>query len=165
MKDGVWGQMLRKDPDTSRVRSIVEDDLTQKIGKGDTILFWYNKWCEDGPFFRVFPRLFSLSIQKDCFLNQMGIWHDGTWSWNLIWRRPLLDWEKDDVGRLLNCIGLKAPRIDSIDGVVWKDSDFCSFPSTCINQKVYESSQPILPKRIINITWHNHTPPRAQLTL
>lgn len=93
MKYGTLSQLVRNDVDISKIRDIVEEGMILEIGNGGSILFWQDRWCENGPLARAFPRLFALSLQKDCFVNQMGVWFGESWSWNLSWRMALFDWE------------------------------------------------------------------------
>jgi hypothetical protein len=43
----------------------------------------------------AFPRLYSISLQANAFIKDMGVWSSGSWSWNLKWRRPFFSWEED----------------------------------------------------------------------
>ena len=36
----------------------------------------------------VFPRLFSISSNKNAKLSELGSWSNGRWVWGLVWRRP-----------------------------------------------------------------------------
>ena len=154
--------MLINDAATTKIRTIVEEGMILKIGYGDSILCWQDRWCEAGPLSRAFPRLFALCLQKSCFLNQMGDSLDDSWSWNFRWRRALFDWEREEIGRLEHCIALKIPRRHKVDCVTWRESDFCYFPTKCIVDKVYESSSPILPKPIIDLVWKSCIPPKPE---
>ena len=159
VKDGIWSQMLSDDVGTSKIRTIIEEGMLLNVGCGDSILFWHDRWCEAGPLKGAFPRLFTLSLQKNLFINKMDDWNEGTWSWNIRWRRVLYDWKNEEVLRLENLIEQKMPRKKTADGVYWRASGNYSFPSKSIVDKVYESSVPILSKPIINTIWQNCVPP------
>ena len=85
-KEGTWLQLISNDADTSKIRSIIEEGMLIKVGNGTTVRFWHDRWCEAGIFMRSFPRLFSISLQKNFFISQMGNWNDESWVWNLKWR-------------------------------------------------------------------------------
>lgn len=165
VKDGVWGQMMRHDDDTSKVRAIVEDGMILQVGKGTSILFWFDRWCDNGPLQRLFPRLFSLSTQKVCLIAQMGQWQGNVWVWQLSWRRILFDWEQAEVLRLQAILEVNQPTRDRDDWVSWRHTDVGSFPVKSIVEKLYESFTPILSKQCIQAIWRNPSPPRAQVTL
>lgn len=76
VKDGLWAQLTSNDVDTVKVRSIIKDGSILNVGNKLSIFFWHDKLCEIGPLKEVFPRLFSISTQKNLFINQMGCWQD-----------------------------------------------------------------------------------------
>lgn len=61
VKDGMWCQLLSNDVNTSKIRTIVKDGMILSVKCGDSILFWHDKWFEDGPLKGAFPRLFTIS--------------------------------------------------------------------------------------------------------
>lgn len=136
-----------------------------QVGSGDTIIFWFDRWCDNGPLHRSFPRLYSLSTQQHSLIGQTGHWQGDTWDWQLSWRQVFFDWELVEVTRLYAILGATQPRRGRDDWVSWRNTDIGSFPIRSIVEKVYESFTPILSKQCIQAIWRNPSPPRAQLTL
>ncbi|KAK7274638.1 hypothetical protein RIF29_15734 [Crotalaria pallida] len=67
-------------------------------------------------------RLFSISLQKDAEIANLGYWINGEWVWNHTWRRPLFDWEMVvliELNCLLENVALKQ---DIADRWTWKAS-------------------------------------------
>ena len=93
VKEGAWSQMMKNDVLTSKIRTTIEEGMILSVGSGNSILFWHDKWCDQGPLKDAFPRLYSISTQKNNFITHMGYWHEGYWAWTLSWRRNLYDWE------------------------------------------------------------------------
>lgn len=85
VKDGLWSQLMSSDSETTKVRSIVEEGMVLNVGRGNTIMFWVDRWCEVGPLKYEFPRLFRLSSQQLCFINEMGTWREREWVWIFYW--------------------------------------------------------------------------------
>ena len=141
------------------------EGILLNVGSGNYILFWHDIWCEASPLKGVSPRLFTLSIQKNLFINQIGTWHEGSWSWNLRWRRDLYDWEEEEKARLSNLIDQKRPKRETSDGVFWAGSGNTSFHAKSITDKIYESSTPLITKWAVNTIWQRYIPPRAQLII
>lgn len=83
VKDGIWSHLTSIDVETSRIRSIVEEGMILSVGSGGSISFWHDKWCDKGPLKRVFPRLYSISSQKNSFIAHMGWRFEECWKWNL----------------------------------------------------------------------------------
>ncbi|KAK2435218.1 hypothetical protein QL285_020294 [Trifolium repens] len=81
------------------VRGVTEDWLNnvfvQNIGDGRDTLFWHYNWCVGSPLAELFPRLFSISLQVDANIKEMGVWSSGVWIWQLKWRRPFFVWEEE----------------------------------------------------------------------
>ena len=164
-KEGTWSQMKKNDVVTSKIRTTIEQGMILSVGSGNTILFWHDKWCDQGPLKDAFIRLLSISTQRNSLISNMGSWHEGSWAWNLTWRRSLYDWEQEDRVRLLQIIQHIQPGNAHTDGVIWKGSGKSSFHAKSISDKIYEASSPLIPKQSIMSIWQSHTPPRAQLTV
>jgi hypothetical protein len=53
------------------------ESVIRKVGNGNSTLFWSTKWIGEVPLALVYPRLYSLSNQKDCkvvdLLEQDGV--------------------------------------------------------------------------------------------
>ena len=93
----------------------------------------------------------------------MGDWQEGSWTWHLIWRRALYDWEIEDISNLKGHIEQKKPSRDLKDGVVWRHTGNLSYPVKSITATLCEQSTPTLPKAISYVVWQKFIPPRAQL--
>ncbi|MCH99327.1 ribonuclease H protein, partial [Trifolium medium] len=66
--------------------------VIKKLGNGEQTSFWKDKWVGDTTLKDRFPRLFSISTQKD--VSVASLWNrDGSERWNLEWRRRLFVWE------------------------------------------------------------------------
>ncbi|KAI5393291.1 hypothetical protein KIW84_060419 [Lathyrus oleraceus] len=48
---------------------------------GSKSLSPYAKWCGDNPLSNNFPDLYCLGKAKENFVDKMGCWHNGVWSW------------------------------------------------------------------------------------
>ena len=93
VKVGRWAQLQSDEAITSKIRSIVEEGMILKVGRGTSVRFWHDRWCETGILKNLFPRLYAISTQKNSFISHMGYWERDSWRWNLEWRRSLYDWE------------------------------------------------------------------------
>ncbi|GKV37145.1 hypothetical protein SLEP1_g45206 [Rubroshorea leprosula] len=74
------------------------------IGEGNSVSFWWDDWGGKGCLANKFPRLYLLSTGKTHMCNQMGSERDGSWEWNLTWRRKLFEWEAEEMIELQNMI-------------------------------------------------------------
>lgn len=162
---GLLGQLLSNEQDTKRIKEIVEEGMQVSVGDGNSTLFWHDRWVSAGPLMVSFPRLFSISLQGEAVISQMGVWSDGVWVWNFCWRRRLFDWEHAEVERLTLLVEHFSPQPDKIDGVSWHGGIRDRFPIRDILNKLYESYELILPMSVTNLLWSIKVPPRVHLII
>ena len=165
VKSGMWASLLNNDSDTVMVRSIIEEGMILRVGDGKSILFWHDRWYQAGLLKTIFPRLFAVSLQKQSKISQMGEWIDSSWVWRLQWRRPLYEWEVEEVCILNRIIQQFGPKTNTKDGVLWKQVEVVSYPTKDIAAKLTESLVPSLPKCIALMIWKKFIPPRAKLVV
>jgi hypothetical protein len=67
-----------------------------------------------------FPRLFSISIQKNSSVADLSNQSNGTERWGLLWRRRLFEWEKDLLHDLLELLNPVGPLSDVGDRWGWR---------------------------------------------
>ncbi|XP_016199025.1 uncharacterized protein LOC107639987 [Arachis ipaensis] len=83
-------------------------------------LFWEDVWLSGGPLKERFPRLFSVSDQKESVIGNYGFWDGLEWIWNFQWRRELFQWELELVNQLHDALRPIKLAFDREDRVVWK---------------------------------------------
>ena len=64
-----------------------------KVGSGNKVKFWKDRWCGDVSLRDVFPNLFSIASSKDARLADA--WDGGSQNPKFI--RQLNDWEQEEV--------------------------------------------------------------------
>ncbi|RVW34362.1 Transposon TX1 uncharacterized 149 kDa protein [Vitis vinifera] len=95
------------------------ESMDLKVGKGNRVLFWMDKWCGNEALSQTFPQLFTLAGHKNAKVCE--VWDSSLrqGGWNLSLARDLNDWEIDQIGEMLNL--LKDFRISQEeDSVRWK---------------------------------------------
>jgi hypothetical protein len=53
--------------------------MIKKVGNGGNTRFWLDAWVGERPLCQKFPRLFSVSVQKEDCINQVGVWRNEVW--------------------------------------------------------------------------------------
>jgi hypothetical protein len=76
----------------------------KKVGNGGTTKFWKDVWLGNQSLQSRFPRLFSISSQKEGLVSTMGRWDGGVWRWELLWRQNFFVWEEVIFNDLLNIL-------------------------------------------------------------
>jgi hypothetical protein len=79
-------------------------DVTKKLGNGLHTCFWSDVWVGETPLKDRFPRLFSISTQKEVSVAGVRKNINGASSWDLNWRRRFFVWEHDLYNELLDLI-------------------------------------------------------------
>lgn len=84
-------------------------EVCRKVGNGLKTSFWKVKWRDGGSFAQKYPRLFSISNQKEALVGEIGVVVEAGWNWNFIWRRPLFVWDEE----------LLISLMENLEGVRW----------------------------------------------
>jgi hypothetical protein len=91
-------------------------NVVRKVGRGDSTRFWKDRWVGDAPLCERFPRLYSISLQKDAFISDIRVSDGGGDRWGWRWRRNLFAWENDLLRELL----VESPMVPlSVEKDVW----------------------------------------------
>jgi hypothetical protein len=107
-----WRDICRVDSGTSWISQAVN----KKVGNGNLTSFWKDVWLGDQSFEIRFPRLFGISLHKEILVCEAGKWENGTWLWELEWRRHFFAWEDDLLLELLASVVIT----DVNDKWIWK---------------------------------------------
>ncbi|PNX54389.1 NAD(P)-binding rossmann-fold protein, partial [Trifolium pratense] len=70
-------------------------NMSRRLGNGNSTRFWLDCWFDNLPLCERFPRLFSISTQKDGMVSNFWVEREGVWGWEMGWRRRLFVWEED----------------------------------------------------------------------
>ncbi|PWA63752.1 reverse transcriptase domain, Reverse transcriptase zinc-binding domain protein [Artemisia annua] len=86
---GTWANIKKLDQELQQYNIPLKSLFTRIVGKGDSVNFWKDDWLGDFNLASMFPRLYTLEIEKDCSLNERLIRVGDFQSWNWNWRRDL----------------------------------------------------------------------------
>jgi hypothetical protein len=79
------------------VGSWFENNTRRVVGDGKGTLFWHDIWMGEIPLKIKFPRLFALSVNKECSVEEMVRVMGADGGRECLWRRRLLAWEEEKV--------------------------------------------------------------------
>ena len=91
-----------------------------ELGDGCKARLWDDILVENGRMKKTFPRLYSLSCQKECCMGKCGFWYGVEWIWNFHWCRQLFQWELDLLWEIHNLIATVNLNRFSQDRLIWK---------------------------------------------
>ena len=107
-----------------------KDSFEWKVGNGTDICFRKDSWLMGEALKNVFPRIFSVSSNKNAKLSKLGSWSNGRRVWGLVWRRPFFEWEKPAADRLSQLLLGVEVVLEETDSWIWKGEN--PHPSNCL---------------------------------
>jgi len=96
-----------------------QEELRWKLGKGDKVRFWEDVWVGESNLKTSFQRLFSLSVNQDQKMEEVGEWEGTDWRWRVQWRRDRFEWEAEMEENLMECIERASLERETTDIQVW----------------------------------------------
>ncbi|GKV26407.1 hypothetical protein SLEP1_g35721 [Rubroshorea leprosula] len=99
-----WRDVCRLDYLEGERGGWLTEGFRVRMGEGKRLSFWWDHWCGEGCLANRFPRLYLLSTGKENKCYQMGNASNGSWKWNLKWRRNLYEWEAAEAMELQKMI-------------------------------------------------------------
>ncbi|CAJ2670830.1 unnamed protein product [Trifolium pratense] len=124
------------------------NNISNILGDGNEIGFWKEKWIGLSPLCTVYPTLYCKSGQQDAVVSAMGLWHNDTWMWNLLWTDELTVLETDTAAELLLLLQHIQPGNNSSDRRKWSPNidGFFSVKSAGGNRLGFAKPEPGLSK-------------------
>ncbi|XP_057793926.1 uncharacterized protein LOC131010427 [Salvia miltiorrhiza] len=98
------------------------ENISRRLGNGRETNFWDHPWAGPELLKHKFPRFFRLSLRRDVKVEECGRWEEGSWKWELKWRRTLRETEMEAVNLLTSFISPFVLIADSDDGWSWSAS-------------------------------------------
>jgi hypothetical protein len=78
-------------------------NVVKKLGNGTLTSFWEDTWVGNLPLKDLFPRLFSISTQKEATVAELYA-NNENGHWNFTWRRSFFVWEDELLDQLRDMI-------------------------------------------------------------
>jgi len=102
-------------------------NTTWKIGSGEKIKFWEDKWLPIGQLKARYERIYNNSELKDKSIESFGSWNIDRWEWKFSWRREWFEWEKTMVEDFMSLISLVIIQPEKEDVRIWNDPPSYTF--------------------------------------
>ncbi|MCH79641.1 LINE-1 reverse transcriptase like, partial [Trifolium medium] len=94
----VWWKDLRELEGAAIPTNWISGALERRVGNGRSTHFWLENWIGGSVLRDKFPRLFSLSEQKQMLISDVVL--DSFDRSRMVWRRGLFQWEEELLGQL-----------------------------------------------------------------
>ena len=95
-------------------------DCRYCLGDGRNIRFWWDEWIEGVVLRLAFPRIFALAANKEGKVRDLGRWINNYWSWKIVLRRRLFDWELYQWHEICEMLKMYVVSDNFKDSYIWK---------------------------------------------
>ena len=114
--------------------------------------FWEDAWLGSVPLSVKYPRLFSVSVDQDRKVNEVGVWVEDVWSWRLQWRRARFQWEAKQESDLLSFVDSARLCKVSTDSQLWDGNSSGLFSVKSAYECLYNRTRGS-PNRVFKLLW------------
>ncbi|GMP72532.1 hypothetical protein CsSME_00030528 [Camellia sinensis var. sinensis] len=91
-----------------------------KVGLGDRVRFWRDRWCGDLTLEEWFPLVFGIAVDAEVLVGAVWSGHGVSTFWNVALRRAVQDWEQGQLMELLAFLyELRVGEVGQ-DSLVWE---------------------------------------------
>ena len=144
---GLW-KHIRKDWDQFSQFTMFE------VGDGSAIRFWTDFWSGSGPLKQTFPELFRLARNKEAYIGDYMVHHNGSIHWDLDFTRSVQDWELESVSTFLDLLYSTKVQGSGADTLLWSTSGKKDF-------SVSNYYRVLLPSLAVGFPWKAIWKPKA----
>uniref|UniRef100_A0A2N9F2D7 Reverse transcriptase domain-containing protein n=1 Tax=Fagus sylvatica TaxID=28930 RepID=A0A2N9F2D7_FAGSY len=129
-----------------------------KVGRGNRVRLWHDRWCGDVPLKESFPALYACASNKSATISEVLVRENGRVDWQVTFLRNFNDWELDNVASFLGLLQNHCPSRVVEDGLWWSLKNSGIFDVRSRYSSFRESPSLIFPWKCI---WRTKAPRRA----
>jgi hypothetical protein len=129
-----------------------------KVGRGNRVRLWHDRWCGDVPLKDSFPDLYACASNKAATISEVLVRENGRVDWQVTFMRNFNDWELDNVASFLGLLQTHCPSRVVDDGLWWSLKNSGIFDVRSRYSSLRESPLSIFPWKCI---WRTKAPRRA----
>lgn len=156
----VWKDIVQLNSINQPLGEFYDQNLKLSVGNGRRILFWSDAWLNGRSLKEDYPRLYSLSTEKEESLLQMSA-KKSLGVWQFQFRRSLLAWEEEEVKRLSGFLeSSPALREEIEDSCSWLAANSGKFSISSVWGWWTAAKEPGL--RMPAGVWASLAPPKMQ---
>ncbi|KAL7169038.1 hypothetical protein ACSBR2_034130 [Camellia fascicularis] len=137
------------------------DHFRIKVGNGGRIMFWYDTWLNNRDLQVQFPRLYSLSTEKEETRQQISAKKSNLGLWQLSFRGQLFVWEAEELQRLMGLLETSTlGSSDCVDSCSWLANSSGQFSVSSMRRwwDTAIGTGQVVPKGV----WVGLAPPKVQ---
>ncbi|KAG5060688.1 hypothetical protein JHK87_001717 [Glycine soja] len=136
--------------------------MSWKVGCGDKVNFWKDKWLgEEYNLQQKYNQLFLINRQQSDLISMMGNFSQDNWRWDLKWRRNLFDHESDLAVNFMEEITSIPIQRHVKDIMIWKADPSGVYSTKSVYKLLIILSTPASEVRTSTLLWKMKIPPKA----
>ncbi|GMP84262.1 hypothetical protein CsSME_00037854 [Camellia sinensis var. sinensis] len=159
----VWKDILSASVSNPSVLVLYQSNVSIHVGNGRRCRFWIDRWLREGSLKGLFPRLFSLSLEKEGTMFEFFRRKSTLGVWDFYFHRQLFAWEMDECSVLIHLLHCSPVLSESENNrLVWKTevSGLFTVKSVYDQFNLNLGPLPSVPRAI----WMNIAPSEMQFT-
>ena len=133
---GPWKLICAAVFHNTSAKSIIMNGVRKSLGNGSSILFRQDPWISPTPLRSLFPRLYSICINKNASVASQGLWEGFNWIWAFEWRRALRPQDILEKAGLDQLLQPAYPSIEAQDSLIWAYSKSGKFSSKSFTREL-----------------------------
>ncbi|KAL7183910.1 hypothetical protein ACSBR2_026144 [Camellia fascicularis] len=158
----MWSGILSIEASSSSIFNFFLANCPIKVGNGNRIRFWTDRWCGDICLKYDFPLLFNLSTDKEGSLHQLFARKTSSSVWNFPHRRELYGWKLAEEASLIAVLSSALPLCnENADCLIWSN-DAASHTQFSVFGLYSQSTSLLGPNlKICKHVWSTVLPPKV----
>ncbi|XP_028059361.1 uncharacterized protein LOC114263062 [Camellia sinensis] len=160
----IWKDILGLASGRPDLVEFFKNSIALVIGDGKRTLFWKDKWFGNVCLKDVFPRLYSVTMGNDEFVDLVYSRRADAEAWNLNFRRSLFQWEVEELRRmntmLLNAPALREGRRDILSWIAVASGSFSVTSAYGWSELGHGAN-----RKTAEFIWKNVSPPKVRIAL
>ena len=136
-------------------------DCRYCLGDGRNIRFWWDEWIEGVVLRLAFPRIFALAANKEGKVRDLGRWINNYWSWKIVLRRRLFDWELYQRHEICEMLKMYVVSDNFKDSYIWKGSSSGRYAASLYCK--YMLNAQVSDKELWKMVWMGLAPPKVEV--
>ncbi|OMO57353.1 hypothetical protein COLO4_35424 [Corchorus olitorius] len=159
----LWWRIVEPLYEVNSESNMVTAGMRMNVGNGALINFWDEVWLNDMILKVLFPRIFSLAVNKNGKISEYGEWIDDKWVWRIHLRLNLFGWEQNQWDELLVLLENVCLSLDFKDKLIWKHSSSGTYSAKDYYKFVCFSNSS--PDPLWSKIWLGLAPPKVETFL
>ena len=82
---GTWGNIVRVGREIDTIGVVFSSSFSRKLGNGEGVRFWKDKWVGNFKLCERFPRIFRFEGDENVSVRNHGEWCGDGWRWKWEW--------------------------------------------------------------------------------